>query len=363
MNKYLVGGAVRDKMMGLTPKDHDWLLVGCTAADIEAMLAEGFEQVGKDFPVFLHPTTREEYALARTERKTGVGYHGFEAYFDADVTVEEDLARRDLTINSIAYDEERGLYIDPFDGIYDVHHKILRHTTEAFAEDPLRVVRLARFAARYASAGFTVAPETMELCRKVVASGEMDALPDERYMAELTKVIDDDGDVCVFFDVLKEVGALTRVQFFIKARMYMAAQMLDKGPECLDLSRVPKDDRLNVLLLVCGAAEGLDIVPGVVKQADASMLRFGALLLLDTNVERVVDALTKLRAWPTVSDQLRLLFLSFTAQGADVVRMTKLSAIIDAGRSVSGSDFPYAVGPQVGRLIKDRRTELAAKIL
>jgi tRNA nucleotidyltransferase (CCA-adding enzyme) len=188
---YLVGGAVRDSLLGLPTQDRDWVVVGGTP---QALLDQGFVAVGKDFPVFLHPTTHEEYALARTERKTAPGYRGFEVHASPDVTLEEDLGRRDLTINSIAvhadhisasgtFDLEK--LCDPFGGQQDLAHKILRHTTEAFVEDPVRILRLARFAARFAD--FSVAPTTMALMQQMVAQGEVDHLVPERVWQEFSK--------------------------------------------------------------------------------------------------------------------------------------------------------------------------------
>lgn len=155
MKVYLVGGAVRDELLGLPVSDRDYVVVGSTP---ETMLAQGFQQVGKDFPVFLHPQTHEEYALARTERKTGAGYTGFSCYSTPDVTIEDDLLRRDLTINAIAKDDQ-GQLTDPYNGVDDLKARVLRHVSEAFAEDPLRVLRVARFAARYAEQGFHIAPK------------------------------------------------------------------------------------------------------------------------------------------------------------------------------------------------------------
>ena len=171
MQTYLVGGAVRDKLLGLSPGDRDFVVVGETQ---EAMIARGFRPVGRDFPVFLHPRSNEEYALARTERKSGRGYRGFVVDADPTVTLEQDLARRDFTINAIAQAGD-GRLIDPFGGARDIEARILRHVGPAFAEDPLRVLRAARFMARFASLGFQVAPETRQLMRALVASGELSA--------------------------------------------------------------------------------------------------------------------------------------------------------------------------------------------
>ena len=175
---YRVGGAVRDELIGRPSADHDFVVVGATP---EIMLASGFRPVGRDFPVFLHPDTHDEYALARTERKHGRGYRGFEFFASPDVTLEEDLARRDLTVNAMARDQD-GALIDPFGGRADLAARVLRHVSPAFSEDPLRVLRVARFAARL---GFDVAPQTEALMRAIVASGELDALAPERVWQEL----------------------------------------------------------------------------------------------------------------------------------------------------------------------------------
>ncbi|MEC8567168.1 MAG: multifunctional CCA tRNA nucleotidyl transferase/2'3'-cyclic phosphodiesterase/2'nucleotidase/phosphatase, partial [Pseudomonadota bacterium] len=176
MQVYLVGGAVRDHLLGHPYHEKDYVVVGATP---EQLLAEGYQPVGKDFPVFLHPKTKEEYALARTERKSGVGYHGFQFFTDTTVKLEEDLIRRDLTINAMAMDENGTVY-DPYGGQQDLERKILRHVSDAFIEDPLRVLRVARFAARYAAYGFKIADETIQLMKNIAKTGELDALTPER---------------------------------------------------------------------------------------------------------------------------------------------------------------------------------------
>ncbi|MDO4435730.1 MAG: tRNA nucleotidyltransferase [Cardiobacteriaceae bacterium] len=203
MKTYLVGGAVRDSLLGLEVKDRDYLVVGATP---EALLALGFTQVGRDFPVFLHPTTQEEYALARTERKTGNGYQGFRCDFTPDITLEQDLIRRDLTINALAQDEDGKLY-DPYGGLEDLRAKVLRHVSPAFCEDPLRVLRLLRFYARFAPLGFTIAPETQALCQQMIASGELTHLTPERVWLECEKALKEAGAV-VFFDMLSAWNGL-----------------------------------------------------------------------------------------------------------------------------------------------------------
>lgn len=207
MKIYLVGGAVRDKLLGLQPRDRDWVVVGATP---DEMLALGFKPVGKDFPVFLHPETGEEYALARTERKTAPGYHGFEVHADPGVTLEEDLKRRDLTINAMAQDED-GSIIDPFGGQNDLQLGRLRHVSEAFAEDPVRILRVARYAARYAKWDFRVAHGTNKLMRQMVESGEVDALVPERVWQELQRTLAEEETPSRFFEVLRGCGALDRI--------------------------------------------------------------------------------------------------------------------------------------------------------
>jgi tRNA nucleotidyltransferase (CCA-adding enzyme) len=203
MQIYKVGGAVRDRLLGQPVSDIDWVVVGATA---DEMLIKGYRPVGTDFPVFLHPLTGEEYALARTERKSGVGYGGFVFHASPDVTLEEDLIRRDLTINAMAEDMQ-GVVTDPYGGLKDLESRILRHVSPAFAEDPLRVLRVARFAARYASLGFSIAPETLQLMRQLSESGELKALTPERSWKEISRALMEEQPQ-VFIRVLHECGAL-----------------------------------------------------------------------------------------------------------------------------------------------------------
>lgn len=207
MEVYLVGGAVRDELLGLPVRERDWCVVGATPDD---MLALHYRPVGKDFPVFLHPETGEEYALARTERKTAAGYHGFDFYTDASVTIEQDLGRRDLTINAMAKGAD-GSLVDPYGGANDLASRKLRHVADAFIEDPVRILRVARFAARFAGLGFSVADETLELMRSMVDSGEADALVAERVWKE-TEIALAENSPRVFFEVLRDCDAL-RVVF------------------------------------------------------------------------------------------------------------------------------------------------------
>jgi tRNA nucleotidyltransferase (CCA-adding enzyme) len=225
MQTYLVGGAVRDKLLGRAAGDRDYVVVGALPEDL---LARGYRPVGRDFPVFLHPETGEEYALARTERKSGRGYHGFVFQADANVTLEQDLARRDLTINAIAEDAQ-GVLTDPFGGVRDIAVRVLRHVSPAFAEDPVRVLRTARFAARFAPLGFTVAPETMTLMQQMVRDGEIDHLVPERVWAETRKALGE-AQPAAFLRVLRECGALA-VLFPEVDALYGVPQRAEFHPE------------------------------------------------------------------------------------------------------------------------------------
>ncbi len=206
MKLYRVGGCVRDRLLGLPVNDIDWVVTGAT---VEQMLAKGFKSIGKNFPVFLHPESKQEHALARSERNTGPGYRGFEINADPATTIEQDLLRRDLTINAIAEDEQ-GHIIDPYGGRQDIESCSLRHVSEAFSEDPVRVLRIARFAARFHKLGFTIAEETRTLIRKMGQSGELEALVAERVWTELSRALDE-ADPAVFFTSLRDCGVLGRL--------------------------------------------------------------------------------------------------------------------------------------------------------
>jgi tRNA nucleotidyltransferase (CCA-adding enzyme) len=237
MQIYLVGGAVRDKLLGLEVRERDWVVVGATPRQ---MLDLGYTQVGKSFPVFLHPQTHEEYALARTERKTAPGYAGFEFHFSPDVTLEQDLLRRDLTINAIA-EHPDGSLIDPYGGEDDVRDGVLRHVSLAFAEDPVRILRVARFAARFARWGFRVAHGTNRLMQKMVDNGEVDALVAERVWQEMAKALQEDQPAR-FFEVLAACGALPRIFPELQSFFGSAAAAL---PEHGKSKQIPALQRLT----------------------------------------------------------------------------------------------------------------------
>ena len=252
MKVYVVGGAVRDELLNLPVQDRDWVVVGATP---EEMLAAGFRPVGKDFPVFLHPRTQEEYALARTERKTAPGYAGFAFHAAPDVTLEEDLARRDLTINAMARGDD-GVLVDPYGGQADLSARVFRHVGPAFVEDPVRILRLARFAARFTE--FTVAPETMALMREMVGNGEVDALVPERVWQELSRGLME-TQPSRMFDVLRECGALKRLLPELD-RLWGVPQRAEYHPEI--------DTGVHVMMVVDTAARRDQELP----------VRFAALL-------------------------------------------------------------------------------------
>ena len=258
MKCYVVGGAVRDELLGRPVNDHDWVVVGATPQE---MADQGFVPVGKDFPVFLHPVTKEEYALARTERKTAPGYHGFAFHADPGVTLEDDLARRDLTINAMARETD-GTLVDPYGGRRDLADKVLRHVSPAFAEDPVRILRLARFAARFGD--FSVAPETQALMRQMVDAGEVEALVAERVWQELSRGLMESRPSRMF-EVLRQCGALARLLPEVD-RLWGVPQPAEHHPEVdtgvhlmmvLDMSAT-----LNAPLTVRFACLGHDLGKG-----------------------------------------------------------------------------------------------------
>jgi len=254
MQVYLVGGAVRDELLGLPVKERDWCVVGATPNEL---IDQGYRQVGKDFPVFLHPETNEEYALARTERKTAPGYHGFDFDTSPDVTIEDDLSRRDLTINALARDDA-GRVIDPFGGLDDINHRLLRHVSDAFVEDPVRILRVAKFAARFADLGFRVAPETRDLMRQMVADGEADSLVPDRVWKETEGALAAPNPR-LYFEALRACGAL-RVVFPEIDTLFGVPQTKKWHPEI--------DTGLHTMMVIEQAA----------MLSDATEVRFAALV-------------------------------------------------------------------------------------
>ena len=352
MKKYLVGGAVRDKLMGRQPKDRDWVIVGANAEDVAKMMSDGFQQVGADFPVFLHPETGEEYALARLERKVGVGYHGFEVTADETVTIEDDLARRDLTINSLALDDN-GEVIDPFGGLRDLHNHILRHTTAAFAEDPLRVLRLARFAARFPD--WRIANETIELCRALSASGELEHLTTERVWVEMEKGFTEE---CPrrFMEVLNETGALAGNP--ILRELFGETLNFQQIQNSKVVACVPKSQRLYVSIGLLARIRST--LPGAPTRAKECHANFSALVSSDCSAVSLMQILKKSRALqegPQFSD---LVMATLTAERAGFKicfsgkQLMTAQHIVD---SIRASLFPGVTCKELGQKIEEMRID------
>ena len=262
MQKYLVGGAVRDRLLSLPVQDRDWVVVGATP---EEMLNQGYRQTGKDFPVFLHPDTHEEYALARTERKVVAGHRGFEIFSSPNITLEDDLLRRDLTINAIAEDEH-GNILDPHNGQKDLQDRILRHVSPAFSEDPLRVLRVARFAARFWDLGFTIAPETLELMSSLSHTSELDSLSKERIWQETSRALETSRPE-IFILILFQIGALSKL-------MPQLASALENKDTLLLLPHIKDLEHLEFKytgLVMLGCNEGGLFNVGIAKQINKTM--------------------------------------------------------------------------------------------
>lgn len=364
MKIYLVGGAVRDLLLGLEQQDRDYVVVGGTTAE---MLKLGYEQVGSSFPVFLHPETGEEYALARTERKTGVGYHGFEVNADQSVSLEDDLARRDLTINSMAM-YNGGEVVDPYGGQSDLAAKVLRHTSSAFVEDPLRVIRLARFYGRYTD--FTVAPETMNLATQMVLAGMLDELPDERFWAELEKGFAS-GDAGRFFMLLAKLGVLDKVKFFKQIYSPMSDDVVVRRANLaasVQRHSTSPAEAVDLFLAWTGNISAastwlLKARPSIVKQAsiiDVFIAIDSRPNIRNRDYELLHDALTLARAWSGNTALLDTFVRGVKALRAlDVCGSSNDLALIEravtSGREVKASMFPTLSGAAIGKAIRAER--------
>lgn len=367
MKFYVVGGAVRDEMLGREVKDVDWVVVGATP---EQMTEQGYEQVGADFPVFLHPQTGEEYALARQERKTGPGYHGFETHYDPSVSLEDDLFRRDLTINAMAKDPETGEIIDPYGGRTDLKNGTLRHVSDAFAEDPVRVLRVARFTARY---GFNVAPETMELMRNMVEEGELDHLTAERVWAELEKTIMEDYPN-EFFWVLKDCGAFD-VLFPEFGRSLLYSGWATKRAS---LRKAGRRTRLMILFSQTKWEDSQTLLERLKAPSDVKrgIRKFRTLLVAmqqekhapgvpgiwDIDAQGMLTLLKDIDAFRQEDDLYKMSSAMGHMHGERLTdRMDMLLEAFNAARNVTFATLPDEVkaglkGPAVGRAIDEART-------
>jgi tRNA nucleotidyltransferase (CCA-adding enzyme) len=348
---YLVGGAVRDELLGRPVRERDWVVVGATA---EELLSRGFRRVGRDFPVFLHPDTHEEHALARTERKTGAGHTGFECYAGADVTLEQDLARRDLTVNALARAED-GRLIDPHGGVRDLEARCLRHVSSAFVEDPLRVFRVARFAAELAPFGFRVAPETMSLMRDMVEQGALAELAAERVWHELVKALASPAP-SRFFDVLDACSGLTRWFCELTPITGRLATVLDAASE-------PVGRFATIGWLVPPAA--LDTLcdrlkaPRQYRRLAGDIARFGK-AIADWRAlppGQVLDALMACGAFRKPAEFARLLVLIEALSGAT---LEDLRARVDHMRELSPSHLQSRglSGAALGAALRTARLEV-----
>ena len=361
LNVYRVGGAVRDELLGWPVYDNDWVVVGTTP---DAMRKRGFKPVGRDFPVFLHPGSSEEYALARTERKSGHGYSGFEVHASPDVTLEEDLLRRDLTVNAIAQGMD-GQLVDPFDGQGDIEKRVLRHISQAFSEDPLRVLRTARFLARYAPLGFSIAPETVALMTKVSESGELEHLAAERVWLETEKALGEPSPE-VYFMTLAECQALS-VWF-----PELVGKVLSKGLAAFEHAPAASQAKLahwRYALLVCALddtarealAKRLRLPNGVSELARHVAL---TLQLLKTPLEAaaVLRWLERLDGWRKPAQVDAQLMLVAEMAGEQVAA---LEAAWNSARAVSPQSLikQGIQGAALGEALREQRRLAVVKAL
>ena len=359
MRTYLVGGAVRDKLMGKEPKDLDYVVVGATPAD---MLARGFQQVGADFPVFLHPETGHEYALARVERKTGEGYLGFEVETNG-VTLEQDLSRRDLTINAMAMDE-LGELIDPFGGQKDLALKQLRHVGPAFAEDPLRVIRLGRFFARYED--FTIDVGTIELAMEMVQRGQLDELATERFWAELAKVFKEDRPE-MFLEFLYNVTGDVNIKFFRGLLPDMSGGYLAQWMSVAMAARDTAEPLLNFIGLVATCSTTIRTADSRTQALHFNILELLKLSIGRVSANRIYAVLKHAKAWSegtAFTDMLNAMKVSEQVGLPFVLGTTQLLLAQTVTASITAADFIEKLGPgkALGQAIEKGRKEAIARL-
>lgn len=365
---YLVGGAVRDALMGVTEvSDMDYVVVGATNAD---MLARGYTNVGQSFPVYMDENG-DQWALARRERKTGNGYQGFDVEVGSDVTLEDDLMRRDLTINAIARDVETGEIIDPFGGREDLKDKVLRHVSPAFAEDPLRVIRLARFAARWPE--FTIAQETWNLCSQLVRSGELNHLSNERFYAEMAKMFKQSDSPSVFFSFLHAIDAFERVDFF--------RELFGAHPDIDFMVRVAKDakgfaaesngscDPLDLLLGICSRADEFDspVIPTEVRTLARNMRM--VCKMNDVTADNLHELISRNRGFSNHENGSSIRTLMWALRlarwsGAEIrLHPVVLNVACQDGAGVTAAMFPNLSGKELGEAITAERKRRIARTL
>ncbi|MGQ0751868.1 MAG: multifunctional CCA tRNA nucleotidyl transferase/2'3'-cyclic phosphodiesterase/2'nucleotidase/phosphatase [Betaproteobacteria bacterium] len=364
MKIYTVGGAVRDELLGLPVKDRDYVVVGATP---EAMVKLGFKPVGREFPVFLHPKTHEEYALARTERKVARGYHGFEFYAAPDVTLEQDLARRDLTINALARDES-GVLIDPFNGMADLEAGILRHVSPAFAEDPVRILRVARFAARH---GFAVAPETLALMRRMVESGEADALVPERVWQELSHGLMEKKPSRMF-RVLRECGALARIVPEIDALIERSGAEMLNAPDVVAEQERALETRFAALAraldpLAVESLAGRLKAPAACRELAMLAARHGNVIVdaKELDADALLDVLERTDAWRRPQRFSDLVAAVLAAEPETEPVQALLERAVQAGAAVDGGAIAReaASADEIRQRLHSARREAVARTL
>jgi tRNA nucleotidyltransferase (CCA-adding enzyme) len=361
MKTYLVGGAVRDQLLNFPYHERDWVVVGATANE---MLDAGFQPVGKDFPVFIHPKTKEEYALARTERKSGKGYTGFDCFSSPDVTLEEDLQRRDLTINAMAQDDD-GQIIDPYGGQTDLDNKVLRHVSDAFIEDPLRVLRIARFYARYAHLGFTVADETLQLMQTIAENDELLHLTPERIWKELERGLGEKSPQC-FIQALIQCNALKP--------LLPEWQNLDKGlMDCIESVSIHADHSLYAFSILCSelAKELIDSlcqrlkIPNAFYELATLMSQYGSAYSATSNdaaeILKRLEALDAFRRHERLQhffDCCQLLYP--TPEG-----IAQLSQALKISQSINSQQFleQGLKGKAIGQALKQQRIKAIETLL
>ena len=340
---YCVGGAVRDDLLGIAHDDRDWVVVGTTS---EEMLTRGFRPVGRDFPVFLHPHTHEEYALARTERKSGHGYTGFEVHASPEVTLEEDLIRRDLTINAMAQDSS-GQRVDPFHGLEDCHAGILRHVSQAFVEDPLRILRTARFLARFRPRGFTVADETMALMKAMVAEGEVGHLVAERVWQEIERTLGE-PDPAAFFELLQQCGALNVLMPALDEMLATGlARMRTTEAPVVRWALLMADLSYDALTALCEHYR----VPGEWRDRALMVVRSREMLSSSPDAEQVLAWAQAMDAWRRQSRMDEVLDMLATSDFG--LPIAALEQAIDQARQVSPQSLMAQgyQGAELGRMI------------
>jgi len=364
MKTYLVGGAVRDQLMGKDVSDLDWVVVGATH---DEMIVSGYERVGADFPVYLHPETKDEYALARTERKSGKGYLGFEVKFGTDVTIEQDLERRDLTINSIAMERgsEGWYFTDPFNGRADIQNKVLRHTSPAFSEDPLRVIRLARFYARFED--FTIAPETVELASKLVDSGELEHLSRERFWAEMEKTLDQTARLDRFFSALDIFGVMDKVSFFkdVFGTPWCQRQtfLIPAIAANLDNFYIPLTLQLDAFVALIAsdnAEQKSQVIPLKAKKLTSAIRAIRSGVAGRSLAENILGFLKSQRAFTAGSGMDDIINTMRLGEHVGIdfpISSLQLSRAFHYASAITGVNYQHLSGPAVGRAIDADRLE------